>query len=227
MNNINNINENFTNINKNFTNLNNIIYDYNNINNDLINEGINLLVICFGGCCSNSLVDILEKNGYKIRTKLFDKILCHSPETFDTNIPIIYLYNNPIEAYLSQKRRKIELDINNKSLYQININKLSNNYNTIISDKNLLNFMIKQFYKWKDYLLNKKNNNIIFLHKTELFRNTIKKKLNKFLNKKLIGFPLIYKKPKTNYNLIDENDKILFIKYKNDIDYINNFRKLY
>lgn len=170
------------------------IYEYKNIKNDLINEKIDILVICFGGCCSNSLINVLEKNGYKIRTKLFDKILCHSPETFQTNIPIIYIYNNPIESYLSQKRRKKELDINNVSLFDINIKKLSNNYSKNNKNENLLKLMIKQFYLWKNYSLN--NNNILFIHKTELFRNNIKNKFNKFLNNNLIDIPLIYIKPK-------------------------------
>ena len=73
-----------------------MIYNFNNLAFDLYLQRQELCVISYGGSCSNALVDVLERNGYRIRTDLWRDILCHCPVYFDMNIPVIYIYDNPI-----------------------------------------------------------------------------------------------------------------------------------
>jgi hypothetical protein len=82
-----------------------MICNLNNANDIIKSEGLDVLVISYGGCCSNILVDYLEKNNFKCRTEIWDKILCHCPEYIECDIPIIYLYDNPIKSFLSMKNR--------------------------------------------------------------------------------------------------------------------------
>jgi len=68
------------------------IYNLETINNEVIKkDGLNVLVVCYGGCCSNQFVYKLQQNGYIARSFLWDKILCHCPKYIDVNIPIIYI----------------------------------------------------------------------------------------------------------------------------------------
>jgi hypothetical protein len=189
-------------------------FNLNNINNVVKQEKMDICVICYGGCASNTLVNILEKNGYKCKTKSWDIILCHCPEYIKLDIPIIYLYNNPIHALLSMKRRNLHI---------INQSKLSNKKKaSIISDEILLSLMIKQFFIWTNKYND--NNKLLIIKTDELFENNIKDKLSSFLNNpNLIGFPISYKKPLTNINLLKDYQN-LFIKYKTDIDTINNYK---
>ena len=83
---------------------------------------------------SNSLVDALEANGFQIRTHLWRDIICHCPIYFDMNIPVIYIYDNHMKS-LSMKKR-------GKGYWDVNQEKLSNNYDVEYSDENLLNLMI-------------------------------------------------------------------------------------
>ena len=74
--------------------------------NDIIKEeSLDLCAISHGGCCSNQLVDILTENGYNIRTPIWKNILCHCPEYID--IPIIYMYGNLMNSFLSVKNGEI------------------------------------------------------------------------------------------------------------------------
>ena len=59
----------------------------------------------------------------------------------------------------------------------------------------------------------------------ELFKKDIVKRLSLFLDSNLINFPLKYKKSNVNLSLIKMLDieKELFLKYKEDIDRINNY----
>lgn len=66
--------------------------DSNEINNIIKSEGLEICVVSYGGCGCNELVDILEKNGYKCRTLIWDNLLCHCPEPINIDIPIIYIY---------------------------------------------------------------------------------------------------------------------------------------
>ena len=119
---------------------------------------LQVCVISYGGCGSNAFVDALIKNNYKCRTPIWSKILCHCPEPIDIPVPIIYLYRNPIHAFLSMKRR-------NKDFWDVNQRKLSNNTKIELSDENLLKLMIQQFYKW----INCKITNLLIIKYEELF----------------------------------------------------------
>ena len=85
----------------NFTNSNTIINKYlqNNhvkpkikltIQQQIINEGLQLCVVSYGGCSSNTLTNTLEQNNYKCITPIWKKILCHSPELIYINIIDVY-----------------------------------------------------------------------------------------------------------------------------------------
>ena len=68
---------------------------------------------------------------------------------------------------------------------------------------------------------------MLILKYEELFDEKINNKLNTFLNNdKLTNFPIKYVKPHINSNTIDMLDigyNKLFKKYKNELNYINNF----
>ena len=107
-----------------------------------------------------------------------------------------------------------------EGIWDINQQKMSNDINVILSDKNLIELMIKQFNNWT----NVKRHNVCVIKSCELFEHNIVDKLEFFLKKKLYHFPIPYETPKTNIESIDsiENNE-LFEKYKLEIDKINNF----
>ena len=70
--------------------------------------------------------------------------------------------------------------------WNVNQKKLSNNYNTNLSDENLLSLMIKQFNNWT----NIKRDNVLILKSSELFEDNVVNKLEIFSNTKLNNFPL-------------------------------------
>lgn len=190
------------------------IYNLEEINSDILKkEGLDALVVSYGGSCSNVLVNALEKNGYKINTSLWRKILCHCPNYIDVNIPILYIYDNPIKSFISQKKR-------GSGFWDINQKKLSNNVNIKLSDENLLKLMINQFNTWTSI----ERDNVVVIKSAEIFEDEIVNKLEKIFKKKLNYFPLKHIKPKTSYEDI-ENFKSteLFKKYKLEIEKIVNF----
>ncbi len=188
------------------------IEDFNNIKNIVQTEKLNISVICYGGCCSNKLSDIFEQNNYKSRSPIWVSILGHCPQYVDIDIPIIYLYDNPIKSYLSMKRRRVN---------EINQYKLSNNKNIKPSDEYLLQLMIKQFHSFTD----QPRKNVLIVKSEELFQPEICDKLKQFLNNpNLNHFPIEYIPGRTNMNAISEADAALFLKYKTYIDYINNWQ---
>jgi len=194
---------------------NNLIFDFDNynINNIIHKQKLDICVVSFGGCASNQLVDTLQKNGYNCRTPIWCDILCHSPNLINTNIPIIYIYRDPVKAFLSMKRRNI-------GFWDVNQRKLSNNKNIKLSDDNLLNLMIKQFYIW----ISSNLNNLLILEYSELFNNDILYKLSNHLNNtNLKHFPIQFSK--TVYDITYFYNTPLFCKYKNDIQFINNFKQ--
>jgi hypothetical protein len=190
-----------------------MICDLNNVQTIIKEEGLNLLVVSYGGCVSNTLVNELEKNNYNCNTKVWRDILCHCPKYIEIDIPIIYIYDNPIKSFISMKNR-------NHGYWDINQQKLSNNNNADLTDENLIKLMINQFNSWT----NVKRDNVLIIKSCELFEDSIINKLEGFLKKKLYNFPIVYNKPKTD---ITNNINIallpLFEKYKSEIDKINNF----
>jgi hypothetical protein len=185
------------------------IYDLTEINDIIKKEKMDLCVISHGGCCTNQLVDILTENGYNIKTHIWNIFLCHCSEYIDIDIPIIYIYGNPMNSFLSVKNRGNLLWTNNQR-------KLSNNINTKLSDENLLTLMIKQTNAW----INIKKENVLILKSSEIFEEDIVDKLQSFLNKDLHSFPITYVKPKTSFENLNRDELLLFQKYKNDINKI-------
>ena len=191
-----------------------MIADLDNINDIIKAEGLDLLVISYGGSCSNTLINVFKKNNYNCDTKIWKILLCHCPRYINVDIPIIYIYDNPIKSFMSMKNRANKPWITNQK-------KLSNNTNVDISDENLLKLMINQFNEFT----NIKSDNVLVINSKELFEDTIVNKLENFLGKKLDGFPIEYIKPKTDINNIEDIQLLeLFKKYKSDIDIINNFK---
>jgi hypothetical protein len=186
-----------------------MIANLSNINKVIKEEKLEICVISYGGSCSNELVNTLIQNNYICKTNIWNKILCHCPLYIPLDIPIIYIYSNPIKAFLSMKRRS-------KDIY--NIKKLSNDKNKKISDEQFLQLMFRQFNSF----IKANNENILIISSKELFENTIIDKLQKFLKREIKNFPIEYKTPVTNINNIDPYYITLFEKYKNQIDLINN-----
>lgn len=182
-----------------------------NVNNIIKTEGLDLMVVSYGGSASNTLVNALEKNNYNIRKNIHNEILCHCPYYIETYIPIIYIYDNPIKSFLSMLKR-------GRGYWDVNQQKMSNNKNTHLSNENLLKLMINQFNSWT----NIRRDNVLIIKTCELFENSIVDKLENFLKKKLYGFPIPYNTPQNNLNYINENNN-LFKKYKFEIEKINNF----
>jgi hypothetical protein len=185
------------------------ICDLKLVNDIIKEENLDLCVISHGGCCSNQLADILAENGYNVKTPIWKKILCHCPEYIDIDIPIIYIYGNPLYSFLSAKNR-------GEGVWDLNQQKLSNNENIKLSDENLLKLMIKQVNTW----INIKKDNVLILKSSEIFEEHIVDKLQSFLKKDLHSFPITYVKPKTSLDNLDRDELILFQKYKNDINKI-------
>ena len=190
-----------------------IVKDLENISKIIKKEGLQILVVSYGGSSSNTLVTTLEKEGYTCQTDIWNKLICHAPKYISCSIPIIYIYDNPIKSFLSMKRR-------GKGFYDVNQRKLSNNNDCIMSDENLLKLMIKQFHEWT----NIKRDNVLIINTNELFKDEIVNKLNIFLNTKVQHFPIKYIKSKNSLYNIDTKVKKLFEKYKYQINKINNFQ---
>jgi hypothetical protein len=139
--------------------------------------------------------------------------LCHCPHYIEIDIPIIYIYDNPIKAFMSMKNR-------GNGFWNVNQQKLSNNKNVVLSDEKLITLMINQFNSWT----NKNNNNVLLIKSCELFSDSIVKKLEIFLKNKIDYFPIIFKTPQSDVNNIKNLELIkLFNKYNLDIAKINNF----
>jgi len=192
-----------------------------NIFNKINQAKMTVCVVCYGGCASNMMVDNLEKNGFKCRSDIWTKLLCHSPEIIHTTIPIIYVYRDPVQAYLSMKRR-------GSGIWDINQRKLSNNNNVKLSDENLLQLMIRQFKMWVDFKNKHPNVKLMIVKYEELFDPNFNTIIESFMNKQnMKHFPIEYNKPHITMesvkNDISEKDLTLFEKYKTGIDFINNY----
>ena len=136
-------------------------------------SGMNVCVISYGVSATNTVIDILETNGYKIRTEVYNRLLCHFPTYINLGIPIIYVYSHPIKSLLSAKRR-------GPKIWKVNQQKLTNNLNTILSDENLLQSMFNQFKSWTST----PRNDVLILKMRELFDPSVAQKIQKFLKKK-------------------------------------------
>jgi hypothetical protein len=188
-----------------------------NLKNRVKAEQLEVIVICYGGSCSNQLTDVLEKNNYKSRSCVWSQMLCHYPHYIDLGIPIIYLYDNPIKAFLSMKRRGIEL-------LTVNQRKLSNNPSATFDAEKLLKLMINQFNSFTG----KRRKDVLILRADELFKPAINSRLQTFLKKPNLTFlPVTYIPPKTDLTTISSDDAALFKKYEKEINSINTFISTY
>jgi hypothetical protein len=163
------------------------IFNLNEINDQIEKEKLELCIVSYGGCCSNQLADVLEQNGYKCRTPIYHNLLCHCPKYVKMNIKTIYVYDNPIKSFISMKRR-------GDGIWDVNQRKLSNNINVDLSDENLLTLMINQFNSWTSV----KHDNLLIIKSEELFQENIVNKLENFLQKKIVNFPIKFIEPKSN-----------------------------
>ena len=187
-----------------------------NVNQRIREETLELCVVSYGGCGSNSLVDELMSNGINCKTSSWQTLLCHCPVKVNMIIPIIYIYRDPVKAFLSMRRR-------GGNYYSVNQQKLSNNMNCKISDEHLLCLMIKQFYEWT----HKNAANVLIIKYDELFSIDIKEKLEAFLNKENLKFNIKHIPPFIDDDVVanlNTQDKVLFKKYKKYIDYINLYQ---
>ena len=78
--------------------------------------------------------------------------------------------------------------------------------------------MIKQFKNWTTVA---KKENVMFLTFQEFFTDAGRAKINKFLNKDYTDYPKWGDREKHVYNFDD--DKELFDKFTNDLEFIRNF----
>jgi hypothetical protein len=188
-------------------------------------EKLDICVISYGGSCSNQLEQQLSANGYNVKTPIWAEILCHCPLRIDLPIPIIYIYDNPVKAFLSMKRR-------GWSIWGVNQAKLSNSgsYAIQTSDENLLRLMINHFKLWTS----PRSPNVLILKSSELFEEPIVAKLQTFLQlqhqqkrltgtgQQLTGFPIPYVPPKTlSTTRVSARLAQLFSKYAVAIQAIN------
>jgi hypothetical protein len=188
------------------------ICNIKNINKIVNKENLQICVVSYGSSGSNACVEALEKNGYKCQTKIWHKILCHCPKYIKMEIPVIYIYDNPMKSYLSMKRRGI-------GYWDENQRKLSNNKNVTLSDDNLFQLMFAQHKSWTK----KYRKNVLIVKTCELFGPGIKNKLQSFLgNYNMTNFPIEYIHPKTNIEHIDTDDINLFKKYVKEISEVND-----
>ena len=175
-------------------------------------DKLDIGIISYGGSGSNCLTNFLKNNGYKVKSPIHNRILCHCPVVPKSNIKFIYIYRDPRKAFLSQYRRK-------PHIWSLNQKKMSNNYNVKLSNENLLKLILFNFMTWTSV----KKDNILILKYEELFNEIGQNKIKNFLNNdKLKNFPVYVKKNKTE-TLINDDIQKLFEKYKKQIDYINNF----
>jgi hypothetical protein len=181
-----------------------------------INGTMDVIVVSYGGSGSTTLSNILTKNGYKFEDDhMYIKYLCHYPDYISLDIPIIYIYDDPKHSLLSMRRRGDGIwNINQDKLGLLKPTKHEH------SDENLLRLMIEQFHNWTS----EEHDNVLVIHTRELFQQSIKTKLDKFLKKDLKHLPVSYIKPKTNMSHVTQDDIELFNKYSSYINHINNFQ---
>lgn len=189
-------------------------YCFENIIEDVKKEKLQLCIVSYGGSCTNTLQQCMAKIGFVTKTSKWGDVFCHLPKYVKMGIPIIYVYDNPIKSFLSQRRRTGTLSTNQK--------KLSNDNNVKTDEETFLKLMIEQF---RDFTRVKRDD-VLILKSSELFDNNVTKKVSKFLNKDVSRvLPLKFVTPKTNIEEehIDDKTKQLFNKYKSDIEHINEF----
>lgn len=167
-------------------------------------EQMDCCIISTGGCGTHYLANQLEDNGLKVRTSVWNNYLVHFPKFIKLDIPIIYLYRDLREAFISQIR-------NNFAEKNYIMMKTSNKK---YSNENFIQVMYEQF---KSFI----NENVFKIEYKQLFNNDIIKKLYNFLDIKKFVFKNNYKTPKQmDFN----NYKNIFSKFENKIKEVNLYK---
>ena len=158
-------------------------------------EQMDIWVCSFGGTASNTLSNYLESKGFNTRTATWKKYLCHYPNPleFDSmpNLKAIYIFDNPLRALASQKRRGWRW-------YYTNYLKLKNSKLGLYSDQKMLSVMVRQFEAWNSF--NSKSLPICSIPFDQLF-DASNKKLSNFLGIDCSDFPPIVERSSTKLNM--------------------------
>lgn len=132
-----------------------LIENYNTIIDTSSKQFRHCWINSYGGCGNDYLIDYLRTNGLYYKTEIWDKLLCHSIDTFNNiNIKRLYILNHPLLALASMYKCK--------SL-ETNLKKLSNNKECSFNYGTLLYFMIKQMISWSQIA-----NNIMIVNRDDL-----------------------------------------------------------
>jgi hypothetical protein len=181
-------------------------------------EGMDVCVVSYGGSCSNTLADVLTKNGVKCRTRLWDLMLCHCKEALSLDIPTIYIFDEPKKSFLSMKRRS--------GLLNTNFRKLSNGAgDTPFSEEAMLGLMFEQFRNWSA-AAQKDPSKVLMVRSKELFESAIVDRLASFLNKpreSLVELPVKYRAPATKLDTMSESHRKLFTRFEDEIARVNTY----
>ena len=168
-------------------------------------EQLDCCIISFGGCGTHYLANHLENKKLNIRTNIWINYLCHYPNVIELPIPIIYIYRDVREAFISQLRNNFA-NKNYKMLNTISKRKYSDE-----------NFFIAMYEQFEKFIL---ADNIYKIEYNELFNKDKINHLYQFLKIKDDFFENLFTKPKTfNFN----NYQNIFDKHQDKINYVNSF----
>lgn len=159
---------------------------YMNILEKLKWERLEVGVVSYGGCGSNTLAKYLHKNGVRVYSPTWHNQVCHYPEPLGFNgfTKFIYIHRNLKDAFISQYRR-------GKGYWDTNQHKLSPvSLNQPLSDRNLLCLMVGQYNRWS---AKRHEPHILFLNFEDLFSKELPKILSEFLGRKIEG--LVERRP--------------------------------
>lgn len=167
----------------------------NEIEEKIYSEKMDIWVCSFGGTASNTLSRYLQSKGFRTRTPTWKKYLCHYPHPIAFNsmpkLKAIYLFDNPLRALSSQKRRGWRW-------YYINYLKMKNSNLGLYSDQKMLKLMVSQFDAWNSF--NSTSLPICSISFNKLFK-TSNKQLSNFLGIDCSDFPPIVKRSSTTNTL--------------------------
>lgn len=141
-------------------------------------ENLEVAVVSYGGCGSNTLAKCLSDNGIRSITNSWKKIVCHCPQPFESEIKFIYLHRDPEKAFLSMKRR-------GRGYWDLNQQKLANDVSVKLSDLNLKYLMLKQYYEWT----HKPLDNVLVISFKKMFTQEGKERIEKFVGRELNPYP--------------------------------------
>lgn len=180
-------------------------------------QKIEVAVVSYGGCGSNTLAEYLHGNRVRVYGPVWDGQVCHYPEPLGFNgfTKFIYIYRDPRDAFYSQF-------IRGEGYWDVNQYKLSgytiDDDNQLSSDL-LFRLMVQQFRKWTKT----KMDHVMIMKYEELFDDALNDKLSQFIGKPIHGS--IEYKPNNHPKLPKELLEGLFDRYANDIEFINTFKE--